>query len=118
MAISKDRPKDLEDTFDIMCETNQSVDGKLSVANVKKWFRHAEVVGLATGINDKDVENAFTKVSKDKKSVDFEEFKKMVENLARSRKSDPNDLFAQLSLTVPPAVQEAIDSMKENVETL
>ncbi|GFY71747.1 hypothetical protein TNIN_265881 [Trichonephila inaurata madagascariensis] len=118
MAISKDRPKDLEDTFDIMCETNQSEDGKLSVDNVKNWFRHAEVVGLATGINDKDVEKTFTNVSKDKKGVDFEEFKKMVENLARSRKSDPNDLFAQLSLTIPPAVQEAVDSVKEKVEIL
>ncbi|GFU39878.1 hypothetical protein NPIL_504901 [Nephila pilipes] len=113
MSLSKDRPRDLEDTFDIVCETSRSEDRKLSLDTVKKWFRQSEVACLATGISDKDVANAFAKVSSNQKSVDFNELKTMVENLAKSRKSDPKELLELLALTIPPAVQQAIDSARE-----
>ncbi|KAF8796580.1 hypothetical protein HNY73_000939 [Argiope bruennichi] len=88
--------KGLQAKFDLLSKSSGGKDGKVSLENIKKWLMQAGVIGKDTGITDSDVDSVFSKSTKDKKEIDFAEFKEFISALAGEKGMNLKDLTEKL----------------------
>ncbi|GFW32165.1 hypothetical protein TNCV_2601911 [Trichonephila clavipes] len=113
MSDDEETPRDLKDTFKVICETSESEEGKLPWKIVQNWFTHAGIIAFPWGLSERDVKNVFNKVSEDKESVNFQELQSMVEHIANDRNKDKKELEDELAQTVPPTAAQVEECMRE-----
>ncbi|GIY08553.1 uncharacterized protein CDAR_432781 [Caerostris darwini] len=89
--------KGLQTKFDLQCKTAGAAEGKLPIPSIIKWLKETGVVSKDTGITDSEVEATCTKTAKDKKSMDFAEFKECLNAIAKEKKLEPKDLLNKLA---------------------
>ncbi|GFQ78758.1 hypothetical protein TNCT_505441 [Trichonephila clavata] len=101
MSEEEEEPRSLKDTFNVICETSESEEGKLPWEIVENWFTHAGIISFPSGMSERDAKNVFNKVSENKESVSFKELQSMVEHIANDRNKDQKELEEQLAMAIP-----------------
>ncbi|GFQ71012.1 ATP-dependent DNA helicase [Trichonephila clavata] len=66
--------KGLQTKFELFCKSVGETEKKLSLENVKKWFRQAGILGDQKEVSDSDVSKAFSEVAKEKQAIDYSEW--------------------------------------------
>ncbi|GFU23246.1 uncharacterized protein NPIL_501241 [Nephila pilipes] len=89
--------KGLQTKFELFAKSAGETEKKLSLENVKRWFKQSGIIGEETGIDNSDVEKAFKKVAKEKLAVDYSELKELIGSLSIEKKIDPQQLMQKLS---------------------
>ncbi|GFU23245.1 uncharacterized protein NPIL_501231 [Nephila pilipes] len=102
--------KGLQAAFDMFCQVTGMKNGQLTLDNVKKWLKQAGVIGNDTGITDEDANNAISKASEDKKTMDFEELQKCIEDVAQQKGIEPKELMDKLANSGPPKAGPITDA--------
>ncbi|GFX23135.1 EF-hand domain-containing protein [Trichonephila clavipes] len=89
--------KGLQTKFELFCKSVGETEKKLSLENVKKWFRQAGILGEQAEVSDSDVSKAFSEVAKEKQAIDYSEVKELIGNLCIQKGIDPQQLMRKLS---------------------
>ncbi|GFS50604.1 EF-hand domain-containing protein [Trichonephila inaurata madagascariensis] len=89
--------KGLQTKFELFCKSVGETEKKLSLENVKKWFRQAGILGDQKEVSDSDVSKAFSEVAKEKQAIDYSEVKELIGNLCIQKSIDPQQLMRKLS---------------------
>ncbi|GFR16074.1 EF-hand domain-containing protein [Trichonephila clavata] len=89
--------KGLQTKFELFCKSVGETEKKLSLENVKKWFRQAGILGDQKEVSDSDVSKAFSEVAKEKQAIDYSEVKELIGSLCMQKGIDPQELMRKLS---------------------
>lgn len=108
---NKEKPSEessFDELFDAFAEHggDDESDG-ISLRNVDKWFRQAKLTEEFTSL---DTSVAFSAAGKGEKVLTKEEFKEMVEKLAKEKKKDAQEILQKLGAAGPPSTSGAVHS--------
>ncbi|GFY71751.1 hypothetical protein TNIN_265921 [Trichonephila inaurata madagascariensis] len=113
MSDDEENPKNLKDTFKVICETNESEEEKLPWNIVQNWFTQAGIIAFPWGMTEREVKHVFNKFSEDEESVNFQQLQSMVAHIATDRNKDQKELEEQLTQTIPPTAAQVEECMRE-----
>lgn len=96
IKASKRSLKDLKPAFDIYVE-KVGKDGYLTPAGFRKWLNEAFIIGEDSGVTVVEIENVLAKnIGKGRQALDFNQFKKCIEDLIKRKKLDRTEIIDQL----------------------
>ncbi|XP_069701591.1 tubulin polymerization-promoting protein homolog [Periplaneta americana] len=100
MATSSDDLKSMFEAFSKFGDT-KSVGKTITLTQCDKWFKQAKVID-GKKITTTDTAICFNKFKS--KTIDFDTFKKYVEDLANSKKMSPDELYGMLTSCGAPGI--------------
>ncbi|XP_035705165.1 mucin-5AC isoform X1 [Folsomia candida] len=115
-AAGDAKPATLNDQFAIFSRFGDTAsDGKhITLSNSDKWMKQAKVVD-GKKITTTDTSICFKKLFKTTKKVPIEDFKKYIEELAKSKKIEPQELLDKLTNCGSPSLSTATKAAHANV---
>lgn len=107
MASTDEESSELQKTFNTFSKIAGNKDGKLSGATAKHWLKQAGVIGDESHqISENDSDKCLPKSAREgEDGMDLQEFEQYVEDLAKEKEIDANNLRSKLSLAVPSRSQ-------------
>jgi len=110
------KPATIRDQFTAFSRFgNKEEDGKhITLSNCDKWMKQAKVID-GKKITTTDTSICFKKLFKTAKKITFEDFKKYVEELAKSKKMEPQELLDKLAGSGAPGLSSATRAAHSNV---
>ncbi|KAF8796275.1 tubulin polymerization-promoting protein homolog [Argiope bruennichi] len=96
-SAEKEEPKDLETLFDMFARFgDRESDGTITLKNIDKWLKQAELLDKKGGVTNADTAITFSKIVKNKKRMDLNEFQEFIETLANDKKVEPKEFTDKL----------------------
>ncbi|CAL8131662.1 unnamed protein product [Orchesella dallaii] len=110
------KPATIRDQFTAFSRFgNKDEDGKhITLSNCDKWMKQAKVID-GKKITTTDTSICFKKLFKTAKKITFEDFKKYVEELAKGKKIEPQEILDKLANSGPPGLSSATRAAHSNV---
>jgi len=107
-GVAGDKPATLDDQFATFSRFGDTAsDGKhITLSNGDKWMKQAKVVD-GKKVTTTDTSICFKKLFKTQKKVGLDEFKNYVEELAKSKKIEPQELLDKLTNCGPPGLSSS-----------
>ncbi|GBO31002.1 TPPP family protein CG45057 [Araneus ventricosus] len=102
-SSEKEEPKDLETLFDLYARFgDRESDGTITLKNIDKWLKQADLLDKKGGVTHADTAITFSKIVKNKKRMNLDEFQEFVETLANDKKVEPKEFIDKLIATGEP----------------
>ncbi|KAF8766800.1 hypothetical protein HNY73_019829 [Argiope bruennichi] len=92
---TKEPPKDLRPAFDIYIQ-KVGKDGYLTAAGFRKWLNEAFIIGEDSDVTVVEVEEILSSNKEFRNDLDFDRFKKCVDDLIKKKKLDETETIDQL----------------------
>ncbi|GFT76057.1 tubulin polymerization-promoting protein homolog [Nephila pilipes] len=77
-------------------------DGTITLKNIDKWLKQADLLDKKGGVTHADTAITFSKIVKNKKRMDLNEFQEFIETLATDKKMESKELTDKLIATGEP----------------
>ncbi|GFY37157.1 uncharacterized protein TNIN_432151 [Trichonephila inaurata madagascariensis] len=84
--LNKETPRDLKPAFDKYVKLKEGRNGCLSAIDFKNWLMEAFILGQDTKVTAVGIENVLSSNSIDRSEMNFDDFKKCIEDLANGDK--------------------------------
>ncbi|GBN10230.1 hypothetical protein AVEN_63712-1 [Araneus ventricosus] len=92
---SKKPPKDLRPAFDIYID-KVGKDGCLTRSGFKKWLNEAFIIGEDSEVTVVEIEEVLAANIGERNDLNFDQFKKCIDDLVKEKKLDGTQLIGQL----------------------
>ncbi|PRD32453.1 UNVERIFIED_CONTAM: TPPP family protein [Trichonephila clavipes] len=100
---SKGGEKDIAALFDTYARFgDRESDGTITLKNIDKWLKQADLLDKKGGVTHADTAITFSKIVKNKKRMDLNEFQEFIDTLARDKKIESTELTDKLIATGEP----------------
>ncbi|GFR28248.1 tubulin polymerization-promoting protein homolog [Trichonephila clavata] len=110
---SKGESKDIAALFDTFARFgDRESDGTITLKNIDKWLKQADLLDKKGGVTHADTAITFSKIVKNKKRMDLNEFQEFIDTLARDKKMESTELTDKLIATGEPKMTSVTSPIK------
>lgn len=119
MSSTNEESSQLQKTFATFSKIAGNKDGKLSGETAKHWLKQAGVIGDESHqITENDADKCLPKLAREgEDGMDLQEFEQYIEDLAKGKEIEANEIKSKLSLAVPSRseLDLKLDEIKDNL---